>query len=272
MSSRGSIAWQLKAGGILFGGALRGTAQYRANLFLTMAAGAMFQTTAFLALWVMLARFGDIAGWTITDVALLYGVRLTAHGLWAVPFNQLMDVEHFVREGVFDRFLVRPVNPLVQLMTSRVRLNTLGDLVAGLVMLGIAMSHVDVDWTFGKLAFLLAALVGGAMVEGGFQLGLSAIAFRTLGSAQIRFTVDGVFNLYGNYPGKVFGRVGMWVLTVIPVAFVAYLPSAVLLGRAGELGVPPILAYLSPVIGAVIFAIAYVFWRSQIRHYQGAGS
>lgn len=272
MSVRGSIAWQLKAGGILFGGALRGTAQYRANLFLTMAAGAMFQTTAFLALWVMLARYGDIAGWTIGDVALLYGIRLTAHGLWAVPFNQLMDVEHFVREGTFDRFLVRPVNPLVQLMTSRVRLNTLGDLVAGLVMLGISMSIVDVDWTVWKLAFLVIALLGGAMVEGGFQLGLSAIAFRTLGSQQIRFTVDSVFNLYGNYPGTVFGRAGQWALTIMPVAFVAYLPAAVLLGRAGELGVPAVLAYLSPVIGAGIFVGAYAFWRRQIRHYQGAGS
>lgn len=272
MSMRGSIAWQLKAGGILLSGAMRGIAQYRADLAMTMLAGALYQTTGFLALWVMLARFGDIAGWTVVEVALLYGIRLTAHALWAVPFNQLMDVERYVREGTFDRFLVRPVNPLVQLMASRVRLNPVGDLVAGLVMLGVAMSLVDVDWTVWKIGFLLVAILGGAMVEGGFQLGLSGIAFRTLGSRQIRFTVDSVFNLYGNYPGKVFGRVGMWALTIMPVAFVAYLPSAVLLGRAGELGVPSILAYLSPVVGAVVFAGAYAFWRRQIGYYQGAGS
>ncbi|MEV0648209.1 ABC-2 family transporter protein [Phytomonospora sp. NPDC050363] len=272
MTVRASVAWQLKAGGILLGGAIRGMAQYRADLFMTMAAGAVFQSVGFFALWVMLARFGEIGGWSISDVALLYGIRLVAHAVWALPFNQLRFVEDFVQEGTFDRFLIRPVNPLVQLMTSRFRLHPLGDLLAGLVLLIPAMSLVDVDWNAWRLGFLALAILGGGMVEGAFQLGMSAIAFRTLGTRQARFTVDSVFNLYGNYPGKVFGRAGQLALTILPVAFVAYLPTTVLLGRTDELGLPAWLAYLSPVVGALLFAGSYAFWHRQIRHYQGAGS
>lgn len=272
MSVRSAV-WQAKAGTMLLGGALRGLAQYRADLAFTMLAGAVFQTTGFLTLWVILARFNTIAGWTITEVAVLYGLRLTAHSLWAVPFNQLMRLEEYIREGTFDRFLVRPVNPLVQMMTSRIRLNALGDLIAGLVVLAVGASHVDIDWSAGKAAFLVLAVLGGACLEGAFQLGMSAISFRTLGSRQVRFTVDWLFNLYGNYPSKIFGRVGQWALTVVvPVAFVAYLPTTVLLDRTDELALPAWFAYLSPVIGLAFFVAAYRIWRGQLRHYQGAGS
>jgi ABC-2 type transport system permease protein len=268
-----SAGWQIRAGAILLTGAVRGMAQYRADLLLTMLAGALYQTTGFLTIWVVLVRFHDIAGWSVTDVALLYGIRLCAHGIWVLPFNQLMTVEDQVREGTFDRFLVRPVNPLVQLMTTRVRLSTVGDLLAGFTLLGVAMPLSGVDWSVGSVAFVVAAVVGGAALEGGYQLGLSAMAFRTLGARQIRFTADTVFSLYGNYPARVFSRVGRWALTVVvPVVFVAYLPASVLLGRTAEVGLPPAVAYASPMAGVVVFVAAYAWWRTQLRHYQSAGN
>jgi len=57
----------------------------------------------------------------------------------------------------------------------------------------------------------------------------------------------------------------------VPVAFIAYLPATVLLGRTGELSIHPALAYGAPGIGAAMFVLAYLFWRSQIAHYQSSG-
>ncbi|GLZ77651.1 transporter [Actinorhabdospora filicis] len=266
------MLWQLRAGLILLGGAFRATAQYRANIFSNMAAGAAFQTVGLIGLWVILNRFGEVAGWTMSDVALMYGLRLTAHAAWAVPLNQLMEIEHQVREGLIDRYLVRPVNPLVQLLTGRVRLNVFGDLAAGLILLAVAASRADVDWTPARLAFLVLAILGGGMIEGGFQLGLAAISFRTLGTSEMRFTVDTIFNLYGNYPAKIFSVPGQIALSVLPVAFVAYLPTCALLGRDSGLPLPDWAGYAAPGLGLLIATGGYLFWRSQLRNYQGAGS
>ena len=53
-----------------------------------------------------------------------------------------------------------------------------------------------------------------------------------------------------------------------------YKPTVIeskLLGRTGELSVHPALAYGAPLVGAAMFGVAYLFWRSQIRHYQSSG-
>jgi len=63
------------------------------------------------------------------------------------------------------------------------------------------------------------------------------------------------------------------VLTfVLPIAFVAYFPATVLLGRTDALSVPAWLAALAPLVGALLFTAAYTFWRHQIRHYSSSGT
>ena len=57
----------------------------------------------------------------------------------------------------------------------------------------------------------------------------------------------------------------------IPVAFRAYFPATVLLGRTGDLQVQPIFAYGAPLAGVVWMALAlYVFHRG-MPNYQSAG-
>jgi ABC-2 type transport system permease protein len=58
---------------------------------------------------------------------------------------------------------------------------------------------------------------------------------------------------------------------VVPLAFAAYLPATVLLGRTGELEIAPLLAYLAPLAGVVWLAIAIRVFNSQIGNYQSAG-
>lgn len=267
------MLWQLRAARILFGAAMRGAAQYRADLFFSMIAGLLFQGTGFLTVWVILARFDAIAGWTIADMALLYGMRLFAHGLWVVFLSPLSHLSRYIREGMFERYLVRPVNPLLQLMTTKIWFAPFGDLLGGAMLLGVALSIVDIDWSLWKVLFLIAALLGGAMLEAGIQLGLSSTSFHFVKADQLRFTTDQIFSMFGNYPAKIFGSAGLWALTaVVPVVFVAYLPASALLGHAHDTGLPSVLAYISPLVGLCVTVIGYRVWMYQLRNYQGTGT
>ncbi|GFJ96330.1 hypothetical protein Prum_099720 [Phytohabitans rumicis] len=58
---------------------------------------------------------------------------------------------------------------------------------------------------------------------------------------------------------------------MFPLAFVAYLPAAVLLNRTGELAVPAWLAWASPAVGGLLTFLAYRFWRWQSRYYTSSG-
>lgn len=60
-----------------------------------------------------------------------------------------------------------------------------------------------------------------------------------------------------------------WVF--VSVAFVAYMPATVLLGRAGELRLSPVIAYGAPLVGVLLFGPTYWFWRHELNAYQSAG-
>jgi ABC-2 type transport system permease protein len=175
---------------LLAGAAHRGQLQYRANFLLNVLGGLSFQLSSLAVIWVVLARFGTLGGWTLPQIAFLYGMRLTAHGLWMVFCQPLSQIDYLIKEGEFDRFLTRPANVLVQVITWRATIMAFGDLLGGVTVLLLAATRVGVDWTVPKIVFVLLAVVGGALVEGSFQLAASALAFRTLSTVFLKIYVD----------------------------------------------------------------------------------
>jgi ABC-2 type transport system permease protein len=252
--------------------AYRGEFQYRANFLMGVLGGLVYQGSSLAVIGVVLARFGSIGGWGLPEVAFLYGMRLTAHALFMVPFAQLAQVDHVVREGEFDRYLTRPAGLLTQVITRRSSTMAVGDLIGGVAVLAVAVGRVPVHWTVPAVGYLVLAVVGGAMVEGAFHVGGSALVFRLLSTFHLKLIFDMTFNTFGNYPMRIFrGGVRFGLTFAFPLAFVAYLPATVLLDRTGELSVPRWLALGAPLVGALLFAAAYRFWRHQTRYYTSSG-
>lgn len=262
----------LRLYGILSVAAVRAQLQYRANLLLMVLGGFAYQAVGFAFIWIVMERFGSIGGWTLGEVVFLYALRLCAHGLWLCFFNQIVHVDQVLREGEFDRYLVRPLNPLVQLITRGFALTTLGDLAGGIALLVVASALLDVDWSPPAIAYMVLAIIGGGLVEASVQLFLGSLGFRLLSTSGMRYLGDDLFSTFGPYPLKIFPTAVRFGLTfVMPLAFVAYLPAAVLLGRTGELSVPAPVAFLAPLLGGVLIVLAYRFWRSQSRYYASSG-
>jgi ABC-2 type transport system permease protein len=246
--------------------------QYRINFVMWVAMGVIYQLTGFVFIWVLLSRFQELAGWSLGEVAFLYGLRLIGHALNLLFFGYIHMLEVHVREGRFDRFLVRPIPVLLHVIVARAPVGAIGDFAGGIVLFLAANSLVAVDWSPLALGFVALTVVGAALLEAGLKLMIAALSFRFLSTRSLVFVVDDVFNNFGNYPLKIFGGVTQFALTFgIPVAFIAYFPATVLLQRTGEIGVDPMFAYLAPLVGALVFALAIFVWRHELPHYQSAG-
>ena len=206
------------------------------------------------------------------QIAFLYGLRLIVHALAGVLAGPFFGLEWQVRSGQFDRYLVRPVSPLLQFMTQSVQVSVLGDLLGGLAIFLAATGLTDVAWTPVATGYLLLAVLGGALIELATRVLIGALTFKTLSSAPLMFLSDSLFSTYANYPLSIFGSVLAWVFTfLIPLAFVAYLPATVLLDRTAELHVTPPLAYAAPLVGVIWLAVAVRVFNSQLASYQSAG-
>ena len=262
-----SLCWALVTASI------RGQMQYRLNFLFDIGFGLMFQGIGFVFILIVLGQFEEIGGWTLAEVALLYGMRLTSHGLWVITFSRLFAIDRIVRDGEFDRMLTRPLPMMLQLMFGAFRLPAIGDLLGGVLVLGWALTRVEIAWSPGLALFFIAALVGGAMIDGAFQLGPAAITFRTLDSFPLRWLFDDLFNRFGGYPLSIFGpgtrAALMWI---VPVGFVAWLPASALLGKADELPFPEWLAWSSPLVGVATITVAVWLFLSESRQYQSSGS
>jgi len=246
--------------------------QYRANVIASILGGFIYQLTGFVVVWIIVDRFETLGGWTLPQITFLYGMRLTAHGIYYACFSQMFELDRVLITGEFDRFLVRPMSPLLQLFTRKLRVNCFGDLIGGTTLLAFAAAGAGIDWSLGSFALLIAAVVGGALIEGAVQVMMGSLAFRFLNVTAARVATNEVFNLYGNYPMTMFPRVLEYLLTfALPVAFVAYLPASTILGRTDGLSVAPWVGWLAPLLGVVLFTIAVRIWTSQSRHYQSSG-
>jgi ABC-2 type transport system permease protein len=256
----------------LAGAGLRSELQYRANFVIWVVTGVVYQLTGFLFIWVVLTRFQSIAGWSLGEVAFLYGIRLLGHGAGLLLFGRIWAIEELVRDAEFDRFLVRPAPALLQVMTKWFPIGALGDFGGGLVLFLAADRLVGVEWSAAAISFVVLAVVGAALIEVGVKLAVVSLSFRFLSTRRAVMIVDDVFSTFGNYPMRIFGGLTQILLTfALPVAFLAYLPATVLLGRTGELTIHPLFAYLAPVAGVAVFGLAYLFWKGEIRQYQSSG-
>jgi ABC-2 type transport system permease protein len=252
---------------------LRSEFQYRANALSSVLGGILYQITGFVVVWIIVDRFNQIGGWTLSEMTLLYGMRLTSHGIFYLCFSQLFELDRVLISGEYDRFLVRPLSPLLQLFTRKLRVNCFGDLIGGIALLIAAAPRVEIDWTPLAIGFLVLAVIGGGLVEGAVQLTMGSLSFRFLNTIVIRTSVNEVFNQYGNYPQRIFPTALQMVLTfALPVAFVAYFPASVLLEKTNEIMVVPWLAAVAPLIGLALYLIALRIWRRASRGYQSAGT
>jgi ABC-2 type transport system permease protein len=75
-----------------------------------------------------------------------------------------------------------------------------------------------------------------------------------------------------NYPLSIYPRlVQLLVVFILPFAFVNYLPALILLGKTGRV-FAPFWGALSPLVGAIFFALCFRFWMLGLDRYKSAGS
>lgn len=260
-----NLCWQLAMASI------RGQMQYRLNFVIGVLSGLFFQGIGIVFVWAILETFPSLGGWTFREIALLYGLRLTAHGVYLMFFSNLYSIDDMVREGLYDRLLVRPIHPLLQLMFGQFRITVIGDLIGGVAILIAALVVNDIRWSSTTVLLLVLAVMGGALIDGAFQILPAALTFRYFESWPARVIFDDIFSRFGNYPVNIFGAIAEKMLTfVIPMAFVAWLPVATLLHKPTFQ--PPWVGWLSLPVGFIVFGMAIVTFMRASRDYQSCGS
>ncbi|MBT3152956.1 ABC-2 family transporter protein [Streptomyces sp. CHD11] len=252
---------------------IRSTLTYRASFALTVCGNLLLTGLDFVAILLMFAHVDALGGWTLPEVALLYGLSGTAFGAAQLAFGSVASLGGRVRDGSLDTLLVRPVPVLAQVAADRFALRRLGRGVQGAAVLGWALAAVDVDWGVVKVLLVPVTVVCGAVIFGSLFVAGGAFQFVAQDAAEVQnaFTYGGTTLL--QYPPTVFGRdLVRGVTFVLPLAFVNWVPAAYLLGRPYPLGLPAGAAFAAPLVAVGCAAAAGAAWRAGLRSYRSTGS
>ncbi len=266
--------WQLYRR--LVGAQMRSQMQYRASFIFDFIAQFIGNIVDFAVVAVLFTRFPSIGGWSLGEVALLYGLSAVSFALadmLAAGFDYGYFGPAMVRQGGFDQVLMRPVNIFLQVLASQFVLRRIGRIVQGVLILVVALSLLHVSWTPVRFGFMFVTIGGGVLFFMGLFIFGSGVSFWTVESLETMNIVTYGGQAMTSYPMHIYQD---WLrsifMFIIPMAFVNYYPSLWLLGKPDPLGGPAWLAFLSPVVCLIVFGVGVWMWSFGARHYQSTGS
>jgi ABC-2 type transport system permease protein len=252
---------------------MKGRMQYRADFITGIISILLLNTIQLGLISILVSRFVHINGWGVWDLVLLYGMWMLGHSVYSLLFWHLNTMEDHLIRGTFDQFLVRPISPLVQFLGREIQYMGIGDIVVGVSCLTLAYTKLGLHWGGGEWVFLILAVVAGTMIEFSMSWIMACLAF-WFGRSQTAFFVLVRLNLLTQqYPVDIFGGWFRVIVTgLLPVAFMNYYPSLVLLGKTDTIGELYWLAYMSPVVAILLVLLSSQIWRLAIRRYSSSGS
>jgi ABC-2 type transport system permease protein len=183
-----------------------------------------------------------------------------ADNLWTIG-------RQYIRTGAFDRFLVRPINPLFHLLADRFCHDGIGNFLVGSVLIVYSLRALDIPLTVTNLLYLIVAALSGGAIFFGLNLITGTSAFWLMDAIPVmRLVFDN--HLFAQYPLTIYPRaIGIMLTWLIPYGFASFYPASYLLGH--DMGW---LAWLAPFVAVILVIIGYQVWKIGLRHYAGTGS
>jgi ABC-2 type transport system permease protein len=258
---------------VLAGARLRSDLEYRVSFALFTLSQFAITALDFVAVLIVFSNVHTLKGWTVGEVAFLYGLGNCAFALADLFVSAVEQVQVHVREGSLDRFLLRPASPLVQVIADQFSLRRIGKVIEGALVLVFGCAAAHIDWTLARAAMLVVSLLSGAAIFGGVWVLATCLCFWWVDAREAANAVTYGGGFLSQYPLGVYGDVLRRVLAfTVPIAFANYFPAVYILGRNDRLGAPSWIAFASPVVAVAVAVAASVMWRTGVRHYRGTGS
>lgn len=238
------------------------------GFFLTQIMGIAF-------LYLVFEQIPSLQGWTLDQLIFIYGFAQIPRGIdhlftdnvWLVAWRMVIN-------GDFDRYMLRPMNILFQIISEKLQPDALGELLVGTILIvrSLMKGIVVVDAVHIGMFFL--SVLAGAVIYTSIKVFFSALAFWIKISGpflQVAYEMAD----FAKYPTEIYSRLVRFIITwIIPFAFVAYLPASYFLGVGGFLGAGSniLVIGIEWLIAVVFWIVAYATFQKGTTVYESAGN
>jgi ABC-2 type transport system permease protein len=243
--------------------------EYRANFLIGASSTVFMQAAGLLTIWVVMRQIPTLDGWSLPEIMFIYGMITLAKSINHMFADNLWTLgRDYVRSGTFDRFMVRPIDPLFHLLADRFCHDGIGNFVVGLALVVVAGTRLDVAWTPGTIGYLSLMVLSGGFIFIAINLITSVSGFWLMDSVPVTRVVFEMHE-FAKYPLTIYPRaIGVLLTVLIPYGFASFYPTSYIVGREVPLG----LAWGAPLIAVLLMMVALAVWRFGLRHYSSTGT
>ncbi|MBN2794278.1 MAG: ABC-2 family transporter protein [Clostridia bacterium] len=244
--------------------------EYRSDFLIGMLSFFIVQSSNLIFLTLIFKRIPNLNGWTFEEVLFIYGFSQIPRGLDHLFTDNLwLLANEYVRSGSFDKYLLRPINPLFHLIAERFQPDAFGEMIVGLSIFGYAYHLLNLSFTGIQWLLLIIAVLSGSLIYTSIKLAAGSIALWTKRSQHVLFIIYQLSD-FASYPLTIFSTfVRMILLIVVPFAFVAFVPASVFLDKPYI----PLGILTGAIVAFVMWFISYNFiWKRGLQVYESTGN
>ncbi len=240
--------------------------EYRFDFILGTIIGLAFTSSGPILQYLIFTQTKGFPGWNLEQIILFQGILLFISGVKTMIFgSNTYFISGIVRQGDFDRLLLKPYSPMGIILASGFSLNNIGALIPGAVIVVYSIISMKLHMGFVQIAVFLLAVFFGLVLYMGFLALYSSIVIIVVQIGRLDELMY-QFLRFGEYPLSIFSKtLKTALITFIPFAVWVNIPANALLNRL-DYTIPVTFAFC-----ALFFYVSLRIWNQCLKKYTSAG-
>ncbi len=253
---------------LFFNNALSLEAQYRVDTWLKLITNIIWIITLFAIIEVVFNHTSALLGWSKAEVYILTMLWVLLDELFITLFREnFYDFSLLTAEGQLDFYLTKPVNTLFLVTTKRILARAGYRFIMQIAVLLYVLWNFDITIRISFIPLFILLLIIGLIIQYSYSLFFNIFSFWYLRIENINELI-GALSMSGRYPLSILPKtLKIITFSAIPIAFSAYVPLAVLLGK-----MPWTVTFLALGVALSFFGLSVSFWNYAVRQYSSASS
>jgi ABC-2 type transport system permease protein len=240
--------------------------QYKVDFFLGVFISLSFSCLGAVFQYLIFTQTRGYPRWNLEQIILLQGVMLFWTGIKDLLFAEVRGyVEVMVRDGNFDRLLLKPYSPIGVILASGFYHQALGTILGGLAIMAFAAIRLELAPTPWQVLLFLGFIFCGIILHMAVTVLYCVTAIMLVQMGRLGEILDKLL-AFSQYPIDILpAAVRLTMYVVVPIAVWIYFPTEVLLGR-----LEPI-AFLGMGTCFILFLVSLRLWSLGLTRYTSAG-
>jgi ABC-2 type transport system permease protein len=241
--------------------------EYKGDFLVGLLGFLLEQALNILMISIIFTKVPELKGWSLQEVIFIYGFSLIPKGIDHLFFDNLWAVgQRLVRMGDFDKYMTRPINPLLYVLIEIFQVDAIGELLAGALLLGSSWNLIH--WDILKVILFIIVIPFATIIYTSLKIALSSFAFWMKQSGSLLYVFYQI-NDFSKYPLTIYNKSVKFIISfIIPFAFTAYYPAKYFM--TGENPIFNIGMVI--VVSLILLTGSLCLWNKGISAYESAGS